>query len=198
MPKRSRCCGTSVGVLLTNGNGDVLLIGRAWHPIGHAPVAGHVADEHASVAEAAVAEVREEVGLALTRMETAWTGHLPNLCSSPPARRPGHTWTLIRGTAVGTLRPAPGETVGAAWYTRRRVQVLAARTIAHAHSGQPAADQPHDSLEAVWVEHLHRLGVLQVARRDLEAVRALYSTPPRSYWVGNREIPADRLDTARF
>ncbi|MGI5119308.1 NUDIX hydrolase [Marinactinospora thermotolerans] len=198
MPSRTRCCGTSVGVLLTNPAGDILLIGRAWHPIGHAPVAGHVADEHASATEAAGAEVREEVGLTLIHMEVAWSGHLPNLCSSPPARRPGHTWTLVRGTAVGELRPAAGETTGAAWYTRHQVQALAQRTIAHAHSELPASDQPHDSLEAVWVEHLHRLGVLQITHHDLEAVRVLYSTPPRSYWVGDREIPAHTLDTTRI
>ena len=38
------CCGTSVGVLITDSDGRLLMIERGWWPRGIAPVAGHVYD----------------------------------------------------------------------------------------------------------------------------------------------------------
>ena len=40
----SRCCGTSVGVIVTDTADRMLMIERGWHPIGIAPVAGHIAE----------------------------------------------------------------------------------------------------------------------------------------------------------
>jgi ADP-ribose pyrophosphatase YjhB (NUDIX family) len=201
MPSRDRCCGTSVGVLTEDQDHRLLMVTRGWHPIGIAPVAGHVADAHTSVADALVAEVREEVGLEVTGARLLSEAHRTNLCASPPAwPRPGHYWWVYTATATGTVQAAPGETRGAAWYTPDQVRELAAATVEHAVAGRPAADQPLDSLEAVWVEILASAGVVldPLSGAERAAIRELYSAPPRSYWVGDREIPADEYHAARI
>lgn len=181
----TRCCGTSVGILIANED-RLLMIERGWWPVGIAPVAGHVRDAHETVADALHAEVAEEVGLTVVGAPTLlWEGHRPNLCQSLPATPPGHYWWLYRATATGTLTPAAGETRGAAWYTPTQVQDLANRTIAHAH-GHITADEfaTRPGLEAVWVAHLAQLGLITADAADLAAVAQLYTTPPPEYWMG--------------
>ncbi|MBV2364232.1 NUDIX domain-containing protein [Streptomonospora nanhaiensis] len=181
------CCGTSVGVLITDPRGRLLMIQRGWWPIGVAPVAGHVRDEHDDPAAAVVAETAEEVGLTVVGDPALlWEGRLPNLCASLPADPPGHYWWLYRATATGTVRPAEGETKGAAWYTPDQVRALAGKTVAYARSGGTADGQPADSLEAVWVELLTRSGDLSPTVYDLADVEWLYTSAPPEYWLGGR------------
>lgn len=183
----TRCCGTSVGILVVDQQDRLLMIERGWWPVGIAPVAGHVRDAHDTVAEALHTEVAEEVGLTVTGTPTLlWEGHRPNLCQSLPATPvPGHHWWLYRATATGTLTPAAGETRGAAWYRLDQVQELADRTIAHAHGAVTADEfEARPGLEAVWVAHLAQLGMIAVSDADLAAVETLYTTPPPEYWMG--------------
>ncbi|ASU83611.1 NUDIX hydrolase [Nocardiopsis gilva YIM 90087] len=194
---RDRCCGTSVGVLIADDHGRYLMVTRAWHPVGIAPVAGHVLDEHAvrdrtgalvlgaSYEQAAIAEVAEEVGLEVVDLDLKLDVHLPNLCSSPPADPPGHHWRIYRAHVTGELAPDPEETRGADWYTPDQVEVLAQRTIMHAHgrlSDEEIIERP--GLEAVWVRHLAALGVIRVDPVDLAAVERVYATPPATHWRG--------------
>lgn len=183
-----RCCGTSVGVIITDEHQRLLMVERGWFPHGIAPVAGHVYDEHTDVVDALSAEVEEEVGLKVTSSERVGRGHIPNLCASLPHEpRPGHYWWLYRATATGTLRPAPGETRGAAWYTPEQVRALADRTLAHAR-GEITEDEfrADPGLEAVWIRLLHQAGMLEVSHEDLALARTLYSTAPSAYWLGGR------------
>ena len=189
-----RCCGTSVGALIFDEAGRLLMVTRGWRPWGIAPVAGHAADEQQGGPMAALAaEIREEVGLVLGRAEMVLTGHRPNLCASRPNPvAPGHYWTIYRATATGTLTPAAGETTGAAWYTPGQVEALAQQTIDYAHGRVTDAEyEAQPGLEAVWVAHLAALGYLTVDEADLDAVEALYTTPPPQYWNG-----ADEDETA--
>lgn len=182
----SRCCGTSVGILITDQQGRLLMIERGWWPVGIAPVAGHVRDAHDTVAEALAAEVSEEVGLTVVGTpELLWEGHRPNLCQSLPATPvPGHYWWLYRADTTGELAPDPDETKGAAWYTQAEVHALAERTIAHAHGHIPAdAYEATPGLEAVWVAHLATLGTITATPTDLAAVERLYTTAPPEYWI---------------
>lgn len=182
-----RCSGDSVGILITDSADRLLMVTRGWWPRGTAPVAGHVRDSHTSVAAALVAEVEEEVGLTVTGSCLLWEGHLPNLCESLPHQRPGHVWTLARATATGTVRPAPGETKGAAFYSRREVAALAAATLAHYRAGGTPATQPDASLEAVWLRLLHEAAYLPgLSAADLALAETAYSTPPGEYWLGGR------------
>ncbi|SIO84634.1 NUDIX hydrolase [Nocardiopsis sp. JB363] len=184
-----RCCGTSVGVIIENPAGDLLMVTRGWWPKGTAPVAGHVKDAHTDVASALVAEVEEEVGLTVVGAPTTlWRGHLPNLCASLPATpRPGHEWEVAAATVTGRLRPAPGETKGAAWYTPTQVGALALATLEHYRAGGTPAEQPDASLEAVWIRLLHETGHLKgLTVAALDVAEQAYTTPPGEYWLGGR------------
>ncbi|WP_017578583.1 NUDIX hydrolase [Nocardiopsis kunsanensis] len=183
-----RCCGTSIGVIITDEQDRLLMITRGWWPKGTAPVAGHVKDEHTNVAAALVAEVEEEVGLAVTGSALVWEGHLPNLCASlPHLPRPGHYWHLATATAEGEIVAAEGETKGAAFYDRDEVDFLAKATLEHYRSGGTAAGQPDASLEAVWLRLLFEADRLPWLTEDeLDLAEAAYTTEPGEYWLGGR------------
>ena len=192
LPALQRCCGTSVGAIITAPDGRMLMITRGWYPTGIAPVAGHIADAHTDAAAALAAEVAEEVGLTVTSHRVLWRGWLPNLCQSPPAQPiPGHHWTLVEATATGTLAPADGETRGAAWYTPAEVRALAARTLAYARGQITAAEwEIRPGLEPVWCHLLTTAGLLSLTGAEVALVRRLYTTPPDAYWVTDRLVPA--------
>jgi ADP-ribose pyrophosphatase YjhB (NUDIX family) len=182
-----RCCGTSVGILIENEAGGLLMVTRGWWPRGTAPVAGHVRDSHTSVAAALVAEVQEEVGLTVTGSSLIWQGRLPNLCASLPALpEAGHDWAVAVATAEGEIRPAPGETKGARFYDPEEVHALAEVTLSHYRAGGAAAAQPDASLEAVWLRLLHETERLELSRADLAVAASAYTTPPGAYWLGGR------------
>jgi 8-oxo-dGTP pyrophosphatase MutT (NUDIX family) len=191
----SRCCGTSVGVLIRDGAGRLLMITRGWHPVGVAPVAGHVADAHDDAAGAVVAEVSEEVGLSVTSHRIVWEGWLPNLCASPPAFPvPGHRWSVAVATVSGELSPDPVETRGASWYDDGQVEELAARTLRWGRGWVTDIEaQAVPPLEPVWVELLHRTGVREATELEREVARRLYTTPPRTYWLDGRAVPASEV-----
>ncbi|SHK92208.1 NUDIX domain-containing protein [Nocardiopsis flavescens] len=183
-----RCCGTSVGVLITSPAG-LVMVTRGWWPLGTAPVAGHVKDAHTGVADALVAEVKEEVGLTVVGApRTLWRGHLPNLCASLPAVPvAGHAWEVAEVSAEGEITPAPGETRGARVYTWAEVAALAAVTLTHYRAGGTPDTQPHASLEAVWLRLLREAGYLPwLTQDDLALAETAYATPPGAYWLGGR------------
>lgn len=185
----TRCCGTSVGARVrrrTRSGWTYLLIGRAWWPSGHAPVAGHVRDAHDDAVSALLAEMTEETGLEVSGHRLLHQVHLPNLCASPPALPiPGHRWWIYDATVTGHLAPDLEETTGAMWVNADRLQELADITIGHAVNGRPARDLPHQALEAVWVEHLARTGDIRARADERTAVAVLYSTGPDTYWLGD-------------
>ncbi|MEV2278533.1 NUDIX domain-containing protein [Nocardiopsis sp. NPDC049922] len=186
--KTTRCCGTSVGARVrrrTTTGWEYLLIGRAWWPIGQAPVAGHVYDAHTDVIDALVAEMREESGLKVVSHTLLYEAHLTNLCQSPPAEpTPGHHWWLYDVQATGELTPDPEETTGARWVDATELQGLADVTVSHALAAGHARDLPAQSLEAVWVAHFAATGDITATPAALTAVERLYSTPPDEYWRG--------------
>lgn len=186
--KTKRCCGTSVGILIEDQTERLLMVTRGWWPKGTAPVAGHVRDSHTSVAAALVAEVQEEVGLTVTGAGLLWEGHLPNLCASlPHLPTPGHYWHLAAATAEGRVVAAPEETKGASWYTRAQIDALAQATLDHYRAGGVPADQPDESMEAVWLRLMWEAGRLPwLTTEDLALAETAYTTAPDAYWLGGR------------
>src|SRR5690606_24998675 len=186
------CCGTSVGAIVRDEECALVMVERGWYPTGIAPVAGHVLDAHTDAAAALAAEVAEEVGLTVTSHRVLWQGWLPNLCASPPALPlPGHHWTVATATATGTLRPAAGETRGAAWYTPEQVRAPAARTLAYARGQASQAEwEARPRLEPVWCHLLTTAGLLSLTGAEVAHVRRLYTAPPDAYWVTDRLVPA--------
>lgn len=157
------CDNLSVGVILTNAEGDYALLERRRPPVGIAPVAGHI-DEHGSPWEAAIAETGEEVGVTIALDGLAKTvieaRRVDNVC-----RRPGgdhHVWTVYEAQVdSGELRPDPDETRGAEWYPRLEMQALADRTRLYLAGGVSEADWlARPGIEPVWVAFLAELGYI--------------------------------------
>lgn len=196
MPSMTPCCGTSIGVIITDAAGRLLMIERGWYPVGIAPVAGHIADAHTDATSALVAEVSEEVGLTVASYrigaEDFW---LPNLCASPPAPIPGHRWVLGMATVTGELAPDPTETKGARYYVPGEAEALVERTLSLGRDeitdAQFAAEP---GMEPVWIELLHRAGLRDSSEAERAVARRLYTTPPTCYWDAVREVevPAEQ------
>jgi 8-oxo-dGTP pyrophosphatase MutT (NUDIX family) len=174
----SVCDNTSVGVIIRDGAGRVLLIRRARPPIGLAPVAGHI-DGHGDAPAAARAEVAEEIGLRVTSLSPRIHRWRPNRCRRRTGPQgAGHLWTVFDAAATGTLRPDPAEAGAADWYTRGDVQRLAERTAAAARGalgGQGFAADP--GLEPVWVAFLAEFGLVRLGEDDLAAAGRLSQVP---------------------
>lgn len=184
----ARCPGACVGARTVrraaDGSLEHLLIGRAWWPIGRAPVAGHQ-EIGQTPGEAVAAEMAEEAGLTVVSATTRFSVHLPNLCQAPPHReQAGHLWTVFDVQVTGELNPCEEETTGAEWLSPEWLQEAAAITIRHASSGGHARDLPGHALEAVWVKLYAMTGDITATEEELTAVARLYSSAPDHYWIG--------------
>lgn len=193
-----QCPGDSVGAIIRTTVDNVtyyLLLHRAWWPLGLAPGAGHVRDEHSDPLTAVRTEVTEEFGLTVVAERELITVSLPNLCSSPPADPAGHDWIVYDVDVTGRLNPSQTETLGAVWVTASELTAAARITVDHARQGGAARDLPGGGLEAVWVELLCLTGDLPTTGpdglTDVDRVDAerLYTTHPDAYWTG-RSITA--------
>ena len=175
------CCGTSVGVLIEQ-DGRYLMFERAKFPPGIAPVAGHALDEHASFEEAAVAEVREEVGLEVVSLTLLMEGEMDNRCRRQGVDDyPGHEWKIYRADVQGELNPSADETRNVRWVDGAELQVLADITIAYSNghlTDAEFAQQP--GIEAVWVQWLAGLGLINVDPADMLAIYHLAARGPAS------------------
>ncbi|GLW26499.1 hypothetical protein Mame01_65410 [Microbispora amethystogenes] len=101
------CDHTSVGVLISSPAG-LLMFERGTPPTGIAPVAGHI-DQHGSPEQAAIAEVAEEVGLAVTHLDLLLTAWRLNRCRRSISGEAGHRWWIYQAQATGPLRPSSRE-----------------------------------------------------------------------------------------
>ena len=152
------CDHTSVGMLIKNKSGNLLLIERKLFPYGFAPPAGHV-DKHGSYEQAAEDEVREEVGLSAIKLKLIAQGRKENKCR----RIAGdwHYWKIYKVEAEGELKPSQNETKQAGWFNGEQVMFLAKRTGEYLKGGiSESSWQDHPGLEAVWYEWFKELGVI--------------------------------------
>jgi 8-oxo-dGTP pyrophosphatase MutT (NUDIX family) len=158
------CDNKSVGVIVRNAEGSIVLLKRARFPFGYAPVAGHV-DDHGSVAKAAVDETLEEIGLTITEADLQAT-EIAETRFNNHCRRRGGTfhdwWVYIVDRFSGTLTPSEEETKGADWYRIEDVQRLADRTAQYKAQMIEQVDWEADpGLEEIWVEMLQQLGLIR-------------------------------------
>lgn len=167
VPLPKRCDNASVGVVITDPAGRFLVFDRATFPAGVAPVAGHVFDEHEGYADAARAEVAEELGLTVAGLETTHVGGWrSNRCRRlPGSRGTGHQWQIFTATVTGTLAPSARETSSARWVTAEEIQGLARRTAEYATGLLTTVEfTARPGLEPVWCRWMAALGVIRLSR----------------------------------
>lgn len=162
------CDNLSVGVVICDKRGRIALLERARTPVGIAPPAGHV-DNHGSPRQAAVDEVKEELGLKVDITHLQPTT-IQNRRVDNPCRRPGgdhHNWWIYSTDRYeGELRPDPEEAKGASWFDRAQLQTLVERTYSFQTGLIPAHDyQANPGLEPVWIDFLVELGYCSTADR---------------------------------
>ncbi|MET9879162.1 NUDIX hydrolase [Actinacidiphila glaucinigra] len=163
------CDHTSVGVLVSCPDG-LLVFERATPPAGFAPVAGHV-DQHGSPAQAAHAEVTEEVGLTVTHLHPLLNTWRPNHCRRAHTGPVGHHWWILLAEDSGSLCPSRREVRAPQWIRPAQLQWYALRTAAYAHghlSKQEFEREP--SLEPVWCRFLHSLELITLPSVDLDRI----------------------------
>lgn len=179
-----QCDNASVGVMIHDGDGRWLLFERAAFPVGIAPCAGHVFDEHRDYRDAACAEVEEELGLTVKRLYSAGVGGWrPNRCRREPGPRgTGHMWNVYTAEVSGELRPSPRETRGVHWLDEQDMQRLAGRTASYARGEiSHAVFSAAPGIEPVWVTFLVALGMITMHVSDLAVIDQLAaagSVPP--------------------
>jgi 8-oxo-dGTP pyrophosphatase MutT (NUDIX family) len=152
------CDNKSVGVIVRDLAGRFALLKRAKFPVGIAPSAGHI-DDHGSPEQAAVDEVREELGIKLDGLTKTpiYARRVENIC-----RRPGgdhHAWYVYESTVADTaLEPDADEARGADWYSAEQLNVLADRTRAF-HAGKVSETDwtANPGFEEVWLPFMEEL-----------------------------------------
>lgn len=174
-PTALRCDGHLVGVIITDRAGRVLL-GDRTDGAGVAAVAGHVFDAHGCPGDAAVAEVAEEVGLAITELVKMAVEWRPNRClRGPGPHGPGHYWTLYRALVTGPMHVDPKSFTGVRWAGPGEVEEFAQRSLAYARGEvSEVAWRERPGIELVWVRWLAVTRLLvTVSADELEEIEAV-------------------------
>ena len=178
------CDNTSVGGIVRDKEGRILMILRANYPYSYAPPAGHCDGKAYPVA--CFDEIFEETGLKILHVAPS-----PRIVSNPrqnKCRRGGeyHYWQVFEFNQAerpnmvlsGQLRPEPGGTKWAGWMTVEEIRCLAAKTqeyvrrwklaeqteeLSHTTAIRESLGKEWESspgLEVVWYEILQELKII--------------------------------------
>lgn len=143
------CDHTSVGTIVENEWGELLLIERAKFPFGLAAPAGHV-DSHSGPLEAARQELLEEVGIKVKisdLLPVITNRYIANHCR----RQQGdyHVWNVYHVRVKNPrIQRSLDETNAAGWYNKEQLQVITA-------TSAQASKVP---LEPIWRTFFEELG----------------------------------------
>lgn len=135
------CNHTSVGMILTNSQGQILLIDRKRFPLFFACPAGHL--EEAEQPEAgAIREAREEVGFDISNLQLVLHERFENPCR----RQDGtwHEWWVYRADFTGELKGSQDETKSVGWYKGEEIQAL----------------KKEGKLEPIWQQVFEKLHII--------------------------------------
>lgn len=170
------CDNRSVGMLVFNDLGEMLLIERKRFPPGFAPPAGHVDGD--TFRGAAIRELQEEVGLTVNDLAEIARGKKQN-----PCRRPSggfHNWRIYHATVEGRVSGNTDETKQVRWVGREEVESLAKRTESYLN-GEISPDDfnQQPGLEPVWYEWFQNLGILPDPNKSQRGI-----IPPYLYRTG--------------
>jgi len=154
------CDNKSVGVIIRNEAGGILLIERKKFPYGFAAPAGHV-DDFPTPEACAHVEVEEEVGLKVVKLNLVHEADMNN-----PCRREGgshHHWWVYEAQVTGSLKASAEETKQAGWYSLEQIALLATKTAAY-ESGDVSETEWESSpgLEPIWRDFFSQLNIISI------------------------------------
>lgn len=151
------CDHTSVGMIVWR-NDSLLLIERAKFPFGFAAPAGHI-DGDKSFEDAAIRELKEEVGLEVKGLKLLREGRKENHCRRDDGL--WHHWKIFEINAAGEISRSLDETKEARWYTKDEVKKLAERTERYARKEISLEEwNQNPGLEPVWYEWFKELKII--------------------------------------
>jgi 8-oxo-dGTP pyrophosphatase MutT (NUDIX family) len=128
-------------MILTNSQGQMLLIDRKRFPLFFVCPAGHL--EEAEQPEAgAIREAREEVGFDISNLQLVLHERFENPCR----RQDGtwHEWWVYRADFTGELKGSQDETKSVGWYNGEEIQVL----------------KKEGKLEPIWQQVFEKLHII--------------------------------------
>lgn len=161
-----KCDNKSVGVIIRNEIGDFLMIERRKFPFGFAPVAGHVDGDGDDYATAGIREVKEEVGLDVSKLKLLLNKILDNQFGLSCRRGGGegswHHWQVYRAEKwSGEVKRSEDETKQALWLSKSEIGALAERTEAYVAGKISESEwQVNPGLEVVWYDIFRILEVI--------------------------------------
>lgn len=151
------CDHKSVGMLVWRKD-ELLLIERKSKPFGFAPPAGHV-DDDASFEDAAIRELREEVGLLADNVTLLTEGRKDNPCKRTDGS--WHYWKIYGVVAGGDVRRSEEETKRAEFVSKNALSQLAERTKRYLRKEISESEwEASPGLEPVWYEWLQELKII--------------------------------------
>ena len=157
------CDHLSVGVVIGNQAGEILLIERARLPWGWACVSGHVDEDVNEAGQplwsvAARREVQEEVGLELGEMREVGHGVKANSCRREDGQ--WHEWAVFEATSTGEVSIEQSEVKRWMWANEEQIHSLALRTREWEKGligEQDWREKP--GLEPVWQQWFEEMGI---------------------------------------
>jgi ADP-ribose pyrophosphatase YjhB (NUDIX family) len=152
------CNHTSVGMIVFNEQHHLLLIERRKFPYGYACPAGHV-DNGETYQQAALRELREEVGLEVVHLDCVLDELVENTCRRPYGD--WHRWKVYEVQAMGRIGPNLSEAKQAGWFDPSQLAAFARKTERYrAGAISEALWQEQPGLEPVWYDFLSTLDML--------------------------------------
>lgn len=153
------CDNKSVGLIVEDSVGRILLIKRAKFPPGYACPAGHV-DGHGTWLQAAIAELQEEVGLEVRDIRLVHEETHNN-----PCRRKGgthHDWRVYSATTEDhEVLASEDETSGFVWADTKELNRLSNRAMLYRTGGMNDTEWEEDpGLEPIWDDILRKIGIV--------------------------------------
>lgn len=120
MAKVRHCEGKSAGAIIKRG-GKILLIDRAFFPLGWACPAGHVKKDEKPI-DGMRREIKEETGLAtITPRLLLSRKHVKNKCVKGSAF---HDWWVFECKSMGRVKMAKAEAKDIGWFPPEEIKKL--------------------------------------------------------------------------